>query len=144
MDVINNSNTNGTKIEQRTYSSTDTYQIWTITDNGDGTYKFINKGSGTSLDVTGNSTADGALLEIWPYSGSNNQRFQLTLLSQQGLMSARESAFVLDIENDAPEISFYPNPVENSVTITLNSDWKGQKVVNLIDLSGKAFPDPAF
>jgi len=78
------------------------------------------------------------LLEIWPYSGSNNQRFQLTLLSQQGLMSAKESAFALNIEDDAPETSLYPNPAENSVTITLNSDWKGQKVLNLLDLSGKA------
>ncbi len=137
MDVINNSNTNGTKIEQRTYSSSDNYQIWTITDNGDGSYKFINKGSGTYLDVTGNSTADGALLEIWPYSGSNNQRFQLTLLSQQGLMSGKESALALNIEDDAPETSFYPNPAENFVTIALDSDWKGQKVLNLIDLSGK-------
>ncbi|WP_158602302.1 RICIN domain-containing protein [Cohnella endophytica] len=42
------------------------------------TYKIINLNSGKALDVKGQSTADGAIIQQWPYNGGNNQKWVFT------------------------------------------------------------------
>ncbi|WP_313641580.1 RICIN domain-containing protein [Paenibacillus sp.] len=42
-----------------------------------GTYKILSKASEMALDVTGVSTADGALVQQWEYTGGNNQRWTI-------------------------------------------------------------------
>lgn len=42
-----------------------------------GYVKIVNRNSGKALDVTGQSTSDGALLEQWDYWGGANQQWQL-------------------------------------------------------------------
>ncbi len=41
-----------------------------------GNVKIVNRNSGKALDVTGQSTSDGALLEQWDYWGGPNQKWQ--------------------------------------------------------------------
>lgn len=43
-----------------------------------GTYKLVNRASGKALDVNNSSTADGADVIQWGYSGGNNQKWVLT------------------------------------------------------------------
>lgn len=43
-------------------------------------YKLVNRNSGDVLDVSGGSMADGADVIQWPWSGSNNQRWQFVNL----------------------------------------------------------------
>jgi endoglucanase len=40
-------------------------------------YKIINRNSGKALDVNGGSTADGAAVVQWPYTGGYNQQWEL-------------------------------------------------------------------
>ncbi|MET9730449.1 RICIN domain-containing protein [Streptomyces sp. NPDC006458] len=42
-----------------------------------GTYRLVNRHSGKVLDVSGASTADGAEVIQWPWTGGNNQRWAL-------------------------------------------------------------------
>lgn len=42
-----------------------------------GTYKILSKASEMALDVTDVSTADGALVQQWEYTGGNNQRWTI-------------------------------------------------------------------
>ena len=50
-------------------------QQWRITDHGGGVVSLINRGSGKAMDVWARSTADGARIAQYTYSGSTNQRF---------------------------------------------------------------------
>jgi len=56
---------------------------------GDGSYELVAKHSGKCVDVTGASTAGGAVIEQWTCSGSSNQRWKTTYvaaaLSRAGL-----------------------------------------------------------
>ena len=42
-----------------------------------GNYKLINRNSGQALDVIGQSTANGAGVDQWPYSGTANQQWNI-------------------------------------------------------------------
>ena len=48
-------------------------QQWTLNSNG----RITGNQSGLCLDVTGNSTADGAVAELWTCNGQPNQQRQL-------------------------------------------------------------------
>jgi endo-1,4-beta-xylanase len=52
-------------------------QQWRATDHGGGVVSLVNRQSGLALDVWAASTADGARISQWTYSGNANQRFQL-------------------------------------------------------------------
>jgi hypothetical protein len=45
---------------------------------GNGQYKLTGVASGKLLEVTGASTADGAVLQIWPSNNNNCQKWTLT------------------------------------------------------------------
>ncbi|MEV7096625.1 RICIN domain-containing protein [Amycolatopsis sp. NPDC051045] len=54
-----------------------TAQQWRVVDQGSGAVSLVNRLSGLALDVWGVSTADGARISQWTFSGNANQRFQL-------------------------------------------------------------------
>ena len=47
---------------------------------GNGTYKIINRQTGTALDAVGNGTANLTAMDVWAYNGGNNQRWNVTSL----------------------------------------------------------------
>ena len=51
-------------------------QQWRVTDHGGGVISLINRQSGLAIDVWERSSADGARISQYAYSGSPNQRFQ--------------------------------------------------------------------
>jgi hypothetical protein len=67
-------NSSGADITQQAESST-TNQQWRVQDHGDGTVSLINRASGLAMDVWEYSTADGARVSQWTYTGNPNQRF---------------------------------------------------------------------
>lgn len=80
LDVVSNSDEAGTAIEQRTYTGED-YQLWNVTDNGDGTFSIKNKGNGLYLSVQGESSSSkGSVMEVNEYSGTDYQKFELLQL----------------------------------------------------------------
>jgi O-glycosyl hydrolase len=48
---------------------------WVLSSTGDGTWSFVNMGSGQLLDVTGESRADGAPIGLYRATGGANQRW---------------------------------------------------------------------
>jgi hypothetical protein len=51
----------------------------TISDGlGNATYRLINKNTGLALDVEGAGTANGTLVDSWPYNGKSNDQWALT------------------------------------------------------------------
>jgi len=122
-----------TKLEQQTLVLGDASQIWTITKNGDTTYHIQNKLSGSSLDVSSNSLADGALLELWPYKGSDNQRFYLDSIYQSSIQKLSQEINFPSLLMHEPGFSdFDPMVVTTSglpVELT-SSDTTVAKIVN--------------
>jgi alpha-L-fucosidase 2 len=56
-------------------------QRWRLVDHGGGVVSLINQQSGLAMDVWQASTADGARISQWTFTGSPNQRFQLVQVS---------------------------------------------------------------
>ncbi|GAB2581211.1 hypothetical protein GCM10027168_12370 [Streptomyces capparidis] len=50
-------------------------QQWRLVEHGDGTVSLVNRASGLAMDVWEYSTADGARISQWTYTGNANQRF---------------------------------------------------------------------
>ena len=50
---------------------------WYVVANGDGTYRFVNKGSGKVMDVYGGQTANGTNVQQYLWHGHDAQRFYL-------------------------------------------------------------------
>ena len=66
-------NTSGADITQQPDTNAASQQ-WRITDQG-GVVSLINRQSGLAMDVWERSTADGARISQYAYSGNPNQRF---------------------------------------------------------------------
>jgi len=71
----NNGTGDGVKVVQKTFASSNEFK-WTVTNLGGGYYKIINLNSGKSLDVESVSTANGANIQVWTYTGGLNQQWQ--------------------------------------------------------------------
>ncbi len=89
-------------------------QKWRIDDNGDGTYTFVSKMSGTVLDIAGAADTCGANVQI--YAGSNGtaaQKFSLGVFVEGGsrvvsdgeyeIASALGGDLVLDVDSASME-----------------------------------------
>ena len=50
---------------------------WYVVANGDGTYRFVNKGSGKVVDIYGGQTANGTNVQQYLWHGHDAQRFYL-------------------------------------------------------------------
>lgn len=67
----------GTRVQQWEPGKANPNQLWSATPNGDGTWSFINKGTGLALDVAGAADADSVRLNAYSSNGSTAQRFRL-------------------------------------------------------------------
>ncbi|XVS67511.1 RICIN domain-containing protein [Actinosynnema sp. CA-299493] len=67
-------NANGADITQQPDTGA-TSQQWRVVDHGGDVISLVNRQSGLALDVWEKSTADGARISQYTYSGSPNQRF---------------------------------------------------------------------
>jgi pimeloyl-ACP methyl ester carboxylesterase len=67
-------NTSGADITQQPDTNAASQQ-WRLTDQGGGVVSLINRQSGLAMDVWQRSTADGARISQYAYSGNPNQRF---------------------------------------------------------------------
>jgi hypothetical protein len=76
-DVKNRGTSDGSLLQLWTYVGA-TNQQWMPVPLGDGTYKFVDAGSGRCLDVPGASTANGVQLQIFDCNGTASQSFQLS------------------------------------------------------------------
>ena len=52
-------------------------QQWRVTDQGGGVVSLVNRLSGLAMDVWEASSADGARVSQWTYTGAANQRFRI-------------------------------------------------------------------
>lgn len=77
MDVAGNATTNGAGVEQRTYVATDSAQIWTIRDRGNGTFSIVSKPGQKSLEVPGSNTGEGINITINRWLDGANQIFRI-------------------------------------------------------------------
>jgi endo-1,4-beta-xylanase len=66
----------GADITQQPDANT-TSQQWQVVDQGGGVVSLVNRLSGLAMDVWQVSTADGARISQWTFTGNPNQRFQL-------------------------------------------------------------------
>ncbi|GIF78518.1 hypothetical protein Asi02nite_80360 [Asanoa siamensis] len=73
------SNSNGTDITQQPDTNAANQQ-WRLVEHGGTIVSLVNRQSGLAMDVYAGSTADGARIAQWTYSGNANQRFQLQRL----------------------------------------------------------------
>jgi pectin lyase len=72
---------NGTNIQQWGTSGDTIHDIWKLIDAGNGYYFIVSQiGDGKTfyLNVAGNSSADGANVEIYKSSGGDSQKFMIT------------------------------------------------------------------
>jgi hypothetical protein len=76
-----NGTTQGGQLIITAYTGADS-QLWSIQDAGGGSYKILNKLSGLGVNVEGGSMLAGAHVIQWPYTGTANERWQLTLQTQ--------------------------------------------------------------
>ena len=91
-----------------------------------GTYKLVNRASGKALDVNNSSTADGADVIQWGYSGGNNQKWVLTDTGYGYKIINANSGKALDV---------YKSSLEDGADVIQWTD-KGQtnQKWNLVDL----------
>ena len=96
-------------------------QKFTFTPTTDGHYRITPVHSGKAVDVSGISTADGANIQQWAYHGGSNQQWRLENVSTAKTALAEEKR-VLKLEKVfSGELTVYPNPVSEKLTITLGS-----------------------
>jgi alpha-L-fucosidase 2 len=74
LQVANSSS--GTDVAQQA-DTNGVAQQWRVVDQGGGVVSLVNRQSGLAMDVWGASTADGARIAQYSFSGGGNQRFQL-------------------------------------------------------------------
>ena len=100
-DCKHDESTNGTPVQQYTYSG-GANQQWTVTGLGNGYYKIIGVASGLALDVIGSGTANGTLIDIWPFNSSSaNQEWTFTATSggYYRLTPANATSSCLDVQH---------------------------------------------
>jgi lysophospholipase L1-like esterase len=82
IDGVHPNASGNAKIAAKWYSPL-TAQITAVSSGGgggggfSGYYKLISRNSGQALDVVGQSTANSALVDQWPYSGTANQQWNI-------------------------------------------------------------------
>jgi mannan endo-1,4-beta-mannosidase len=75
--VVNGANGTKTALTASVFGTTTTTPPATTT-LANGTYSIVARHSNKALDVNASSTADGAAVQQWAYSGGNNQRWVVT------------------------------------------------------------------
>lgn len=131
LDVDSGNLVPGTNVQQWDAGSGNDHQLFSVIDNGDGSYTFINKATGLALDIAGGADANGANLEVYEPNGSNAQKFsinQVTEFLTEGAFTISSSTVskVLDVVSgstkDGAAVQFYDS------NDTLAQKWYVSKV----------------
>jgi chitinase len=91
-------------ISQSNYAFLDTFEPFTSGSSGGGAtyYKIVNQNSGLALDVTNQSTSNGAVVQQWDYVGGANQQWQLISVGGgYDEIVNRNSGLALDVTNQS-------------------------------------------
>jgi hypothetical protein len=83
-----------------------------------GWVNIVSKNSGKCMDVTGVSTAPGALLHQWSCWGGDNQKFQFTAVPGGYKITVKNSGLQLDIQGG-------PGATQNGALLTQYPYWGG-------------------
>ena len=70
--TANNGATDGIQLSELAFSTNQGHTL------PNGTYRLLNRKSGKALEVQNGSSANGALIDQWSYTGGNNQKWTLT------------------------------------------------------------------
>jgi len=79
-------------------------QAWTVNSVGNGNYRIMGVPSRRALDVVGSGTANGTLIDIWPYNSSSaNQQWSITATSggYYRLTPQNATGSCLDVQHSA-------------------------------------------
>lgn len=104
LDAANGNFFPGTNVRQAAASGGASQQ-WKLVQASDGAFSFINRATGTALEVTGSAAANGTNIQVNTYTGAANQRFSVTAKTEwlsEGLVtikSALGSSTVLDAKS---------------------------------------------
>lgn len=113
-------------------------QKWELLDRGGGYYSIRSRASGKCLDISGNSSADGAnLIQYTCNSGSYNQQF-----SFQSVSSSRVSVPEGSVTQE--ELQVFPNPAVDHIRIKLSTKVEGITKLQLINSAGRVIRETAF
>lgn len=103
LTVEGNSKEEGAKIIQTTANDSD-FQIWTVTDGGDGYYNLVNKVSGKAIDVPNSSKKAG--VELKQYNNGSNRNYQKFAITDTGdgyyrITPKQVSNFAIRVKDDS-------------------------------------------
>jgi endoglucanase len=74
VDAANSATADGTFVQQWACGAQQFNQEWQLQAQGNGHYSIVNRNApGEALDVTGQGTANGSLIQLWTYGGGSNQ-----------------------------------------------------------------------
>ena len=112
-------------------------QRFTFTSTGGGFYRITPVHSGKTVDVNAAGMSDGANIQQWTYNSAKNQQWQLIPVTSTS--SARTAMpLTKEINDEREELSIYPNPPVNNVTVTLPAALtKSPAVITLSDINGR-------
>jgi lysophospholipase L1-like esterase len=110
-------------------------QKWKVESLGNGYYKITSKAGGRALDVERAYDHDGALVMVWPYSGSHNQQWWLRSLNTTGRPLADEAE---PAAATSDRIRLFPNPAAGRTTLTFQSEVPQAVQIILTDATGRA------
>lgn len=125
-----NSTADGIKVQQRAFSASNEFK-WTVESLGGGYYKIINVNSGKSLDVENVSTANGANIQVWSYTGGLNQQWQLIQVE----VSAAKKVGTTEVSTPL-DFSLYINSTNDYLKI--NRPNSGSSQVEVYSASGQS------
>lgn len=107
LDVEGDSTEEGAKIIQATADDTDDFQVWTVTDGGDGYYNLVNKVSGKGIDVPNSSKKEGT--ELKQYNNASNRNYQKFAITDDDgdgyyrITPKQVSDFAIRVKDDSKE-----------------------------------------
>jgi hypothetical protein len=132
LDIEGASMSSGANLQQWGYGSGGENKQFRFEDKGDGYYWIIARHSGQCLDVESASTNDGANVQQWGCTDSDHQKWQLNHL---GSLRSAHIQIKIDSKESSEGIKLYPNPANDIVTITSETNISGQVIVT--NLSGE-------
>ena len=131
------STADGAKTSQATCADTPA-QHFQVSAEAGGSYRFVNTGSGKSLDVTDVSTANGALIQQWTTSAADNQRFTLSTSGAGYAIKAVSSGKCMQVKGSATNMKVGAHVQQWTCKTAANQEWTlvpvtGGGGVNLFD-----------
>lgn len=132
LGIQNASATDGTPIEQQTYT-TNTYQQWiiTLTTNAsapDGYYSLKSVGSGKAVDLFANNLTNGTLINEWTVGTGDNQRWFIEQTSDNLYrIVSKKSGKVIDAPPGGPLPGLQLAPTNSGldarITFSAKTNW---------------------